>query len=364
MPTIEFNKDTVPSLLMADMVNPNGYNSFGLIDLRDHEQTIYSTFINYVMSDTDINEDDILLCKAKDGALDKVFAPRIVRDGDAIFLQMGANKIPVTVNNKGQFQVGSLSGSLTFPSETKYFAKVKDENGEEVEVPQFDGTLALRPPAREKSDWEFRVSVPLAPHPKRTAYDLQNTLAIIGELMGSEDAADKATLQGELADLPNYFHQAKGKGEGGGDFAPTLKMRDMEVGKYQVTAIKPIDSDKGKSFVMTLDDGRSVWAQGSSLTILKASDLYDEITRRLNNGEGLVLNIMKITKKGEGANEKTYVDHTLRYATPAKTTSEEKSSTPNIRTNAQAAGAAVADRLPTASKTPVGAVADLDDIPF
>jgi hypothetical protein len=229
------------------------------------------------------------------GNIERIYVPAIFRDGDAIVLKAGKNTIGC--GQKGdKLVVGGLTGKIKLKG-------AKSEDGREYTTI----TVRLRDASDEDTDRVYVV---------RALNDPDNDYP--------EDIVETALEKGES--LAQFLCQI---GSGAGRF---VKLRDMELGDYELAGIIEPEGLKYGRFELMLADGRSVSpnkplhsqiegfynALGGDLNAL--SDFY----------AGQLLRILKKTTKGN----RVFVDAMLVNpkvnALAAKTTAKPASTTPSI----------------------------------
>lgn len=278
---IKFSKEDFSSLSFVEF--PGKWNAVGLSDLSIAEQSILINLMALLPNPIDAEEvdnDDLLLVKAEKGMLKEIYGPSIFQgEKEGLVFKLGGNEFPVTQEGN-EFRCGQLVGELQFADKEIVY---KDRSGdEEIEYPFYPCTCVFY---NDEDEAVYRVRFAVDP------------------VADPKPAKIKALCRkGES--VAHFLNPVPVKGQGGGE---AIKMRDMEVGEWAISDIKALPAGQyGPSWILELEDGRSVWAQGLVKTALAGG--YER-----KPGQPLTLAITRIQPSSNG---KVYVDCALRQRPP------------------------------------------------
>lgn len=236
--------------------------------------SLLSQFIVQIQPpDFELEEDEILLVKAENGLLQRVYGPCVFRGEQGLILKLGANIFPVEMKGR-DFLCGELQGDI------------EADPTSNTDYPVSYLRLTSTEP---KLDW--LITVRLAEG--ITASDVKQALRGGEEILG-------------------FFLPPPGQGEGGS----TLKMQELGEGEFEVERVEQVTTKKEReAWVIHLKDGRQCWARGKTDIALKNGWQPDP-------SKPLTLRVANIQQQGN----KTFLDCAFRYRMPVGSASASRQS--------------------------------------
>jgi hypothetical protein len=284
--SIKFDVEHFPFISLMEFETQ--WNTIGIEEMDSQEASKMYDFLGRlgdpISNDGVIDESSVFLVKATpEGLLDRLYGPCLYKDeSDDLILKCGSNLYPVR-QKKSEFFVGELTGTLEFQDKEKSITR------DGVTYKTQYCVLALVPTDGDEPI-EYIASV-------RTDL-LQNPTA--------------ATIKSHLRlgkSLAFYLEEAPG-----GNPVNAIKMKKLGCGEFPVAEIEVIPpNENGVSYVLRLEDGRGVWAQGKVKQTLKGGFRKPE-------GKPLTLAITQIEI---GKDAKSYVTCALRLRAPKPLTMDD-----------------------------------------
>lgn len=273
MTSFQFDTETLSFLSLQeypDTWNPIGSSDFDelselLQSMGDTENLVsaWSKLLHFVndigtaqIPEQDFDPENLLLVKAENGVLQRVYGPVIFRGlppyDEQLILKVGGNEYQV-MQTEDKLQVGNLKGGLRFET-----------------VKTMDGSIT-------KATCSLRVQG-------------ETDTFLIPCALDSETNPDQGVIEAAMEQrqpIHRYFRSI-----------PTgtsiLKMQELGEGEYLVKDIEETEpGEYGKNFILHLVNAPSVWARGNVQNMLR-------LGWKLPQGQPVTLAINKITQTSNG----------------------------------------------------------------
>ncbi len=220
--TVQFDSSLFPELNLIEYESP--WTVIGFQHLAEGEgQEMLGLFISLIRAPGQIiDEDELLLVKAENGLLRRVYGPCVFQSGSGLMVKLGSNSFPLKVIGRDLI-CGDLQGDFEV-----------DPHSEPHKPVSYLRLSALEP----RIDWLVNV-----------------------RLMEGLTASDLKQALRQGADILPYFQAPPGKGED----TPILKMQELGAGEFAVEKVKSLTTQKGRECWLYLLTKRTTMTVGSKL---------------------------------------------------------------------------------------------------